>query len=112
MKSQWINSGVELPGIWHTSIIVFGREYFYGSMGITSVNVVSWFVSNALNCFLIVLLKLKGETMLGEPDQIIQLGKTELPYSLFLEYISSLSDSTFRFVFKCFILLYNLYFVF
>ena len=36
-----MNSGVELPGIWHTSIIVFGREYFYGSMGITSVNVVS-----------------------------------------------------------------------
>ena len=46
--------------------------------------------------------------MLGEPDQIVQLGKTELPYSLFLEYISSLSDSTFRFVLKCFIsLLYN-----
>ena len=107
-----MNSGVELPGIWHTSIIVFGREYFYGSMGITSVNVVSWFVSISLHHFWMILLKLKGETMLGEPDQIVQLGKTELPYSLFLEYISSLSDSTFRFVLKCFISLYNLYFIY
>ncbi|KAI1291792.1 Desumoylating isopeptidase 1 [Halotydeus destructor] len=68
--------GKELPGIWHTSIIAYEREYFFGGMGIESCN--------------------PGETALGHPDQIIQLGKTELPYSLFLEYIFSLGDSTFH----------------
>ncbi|GFW51117.1 desumoylating isopeptidase 1 [Trichonephila clavipes] len=37
-----------------------------------------------------------GETILGEPDQILTLGKTELPYSVFLEYIFALGESTYR----------------
>ncbi|CAG2174980.1 unnamed protein product [Oppiella nova] len=67
--------GKELPGIWHTSVIAYEREYFFGSCGIQSCNA--------------------GETILGEPDQMLKLGKCQLPYSLFLEYLSSLGDSTF-----------------
>ena len=38
-------SGRHLDGIWHTSIVVFGREYFFGGGGIVSCKPVSFFVS-------------------------------------------------------------------
>lgn len=67
--------GKELPGIWHTSVVAYDREYFFGSFGIESCSA--------------------GETVLGEPDQILPLGFSQLPYSLFLEYLFSLGESTF-----------------
>lgn len=33
--------GRHIEGIWHTSIVIYGREYFYGSHGIQSVPPVS-----------------------------------------------------------------------
>ncbi|KAG8195138.1 hypothetical protein JTE90_023315 [Oedothorax gibbosus] len=71
-----ILKGKPLPGIWHTGIVAFGREYYFGSTGIESCR--------------------PGETILGEPDQILTLGRTELPYSVFLEYIFALGESTYK----------------
>ncbi|XP_076309626.1 uncharacterized protein LOC143224962 [Tachypleus tridentatus] len=68
--------GKHLPGIWHTGIVAYGREYFFGSDGINSCG--------------------PGETILGEPDQILNLGKTEIPYSIFLEFIFALGESSYR----------------
>ncbi|XP_022647595.1 uncharacterized protein LOC111259977 isoform X2 [Varroa jacobsoni] len=68
--------GKEIPAIWHTSIVAFGREYFFGGMGIESCG--------------------PGETVMGEPMQIVQLGQTEIPYALFLEYIFELGESSFK----------------
>lgn len=102
--------GREIPAIWHTSIVVFGRlvdgkfldldwnfwkgrwnfsnfanshflsfvlrEYFYGGQGIESCG--------------------PGETILQEPMQIMPLGKSEVPYSLFLEYIFELGETSFQ----------------
>ena len=28
--------GRQIDGVWHTAVVVFGREYFFGSQGITS----------------------------------------------------------------------------
>lgn len=53
----------------------FYFRYFYGSEGIQSLD--------------------PGATLLGEPDQIVNLGKSEIPYSLFLEYLFSLGESSF-----------------
>lgn len=36
-----------------------------------------------------------GITMLGEPDQRIDLGDTEVPFDLFMEYIYSLGASSY-----------------
>jgi hypothetical protein len=33
--------GRQIDGIWHTAVVVFGREYFFGSQGITSCSPVS-----------------------------------------------------------------------
>ncbi|XP_055935852.1 uncharacterized protein LOC129965740 [Argiope bruennichi] len=71
-----ILKGKPLPGIWHTGLVAYGREYYFASTGIESCR--------------------PGETILGEPDQILTLGKTELPYSVFLEYIFALGESTYR----------------
>ncbi|KFM72716.1 PPPDE peptidase domain-containing protein 2, partial [Stegodyphus mimosarum] len=52
-----ILKGKPLPGIWHTGLVAYGREYYFCSSGIESCR--------------------PGETILGEPDQILTLGKTE-----------------------------------
>ncbi|RXX88660.1 hypothetical protein DD587_32105 [Klebsiella pneumoniae] len=31
-------TGKKIDGIWHTAIVVYGREYFFGSHGISSCN--------------------------------------------------------------------------
>lgn len=36
--------------------------------------------------------------MLGEPDQRLELGETEIPFDLFMEYIYSLGSSSFAYV--------------
>lgn len=34
-------TGRQIDGIWHTAVVVFGREYFFGTQGITSCSPVS-----------------------------------------------------------------------
>ena len=34
-------TGRRIDGVWHTAVVVFGREYFFGSQGITSCSPVS-----------------------------------------------------------------------
>ncbi|XP_050466445.1 uncharacterized protein LOC126859339 isoform X3 [Cataglyphis hispanica] len=67
--------GRQLDGIWHTAIVAYGREYFFGPAGISSVR--------------------PGSTELGEPQRVEKLGETYLPYTVFLEYINGLGTSTF-----------------
>ncbi|EFN76471.1 UPF0326 protein FAM152B [Harpegnathos saltator] len=67
--------GRQLDGIWHTAIVAYGREYFFGPAGIQSIR--------------------PGGTELKEPQKIEKLGETYLPYSVFLEYINGLGTSTF-----------------
>ncbi|KAF4106626.1 desumoylating isopeptidase 1b isoform X1 [Onychostoma macrolepis] len=68
--------GKQVEGIWHTSIVIYGEEFFFGGGGIMS-------------CF-------PGGTILGMPDSIVDLGNTEVPRDLFQEYLSSLRESTYR----------------
>ncbi|KAI9563602.1 hypothetical protein GHT06_011066 [Daphnia sinensis] len=68
--------GKQIDGIWHTGVVVYGREYFFGGQGITSC--------------------LPGETILGQPNQIHPLGVTQIPFAIFVDYVQGLADSTFR----------------
>ncbi|XP_061087387.1 desumoylating isopeptidase 1-like [Conger conger] len=68
--------GKQLDGIWHTSIVIFGDEFFYGGEGITSCP--------------------PGGTVLGVPNNIVELGNTEVTEDIFMEYLSSLGESTYR----------------
>ncbi|XP_033100206.1 uncharacterized protein LOC117103706 [Anneissia japonica] len=67
--------GKQLDGIWHTSIVVFAREYFYGGGGIESCRPCG--------------------TILGNPDSVLDLGETYLDYPLFYEYMSNLREEMF-----------------
>ncbi|XP_008313040.1 desumoylating isopeptidase 1 [Cynoglossus semilaevis] len=67
--------GKVLEGIWHTAIVIHGREYFFGGQGINSCP--------------------PGGTPLGEPDSIVDLGRTEVPAELFTDYLASLAESTY-----------------
>ncbi|KAJ8959752.1 hypothetical protein NQ314_006181 [Rhamnusium bicolor] len=67
--------GKKIDGIWHTSIVVYNREYFFGSRGVESCN--------------------PSTTALGPPLKIQNLGETHVPYTVFIEYLSGLSESTY-----------------
>uniref|UniRef100_A0A0B7AU60 PPPDE domain-containing protein n=1 Tax=Arion vulgaris TaxID=1028688 RepID=A0A0B7AU60_9EUPU len=69
--------GRQLDGIWHTGIVVYGQEYFFGGTdGIEACG--------------------PGGTILGQPTQIVDLGKTEIPFDVFMEFLQELSDTTYR----------------
>ncbi|XP_034563183.1 desumoylating isopeptidase 1b [Notolabrus celidotus] len=68
--------GKQLDGIWHTGIVVHGKEFFFGGAGINSCA--------------------PSGTPLGDPDSMVDLGSTEVPEELFMEYLTSLAESTYR----------------
>lgn len=55
----------------HTSVVVFGRETFFGQG---------------------ILHAIPGQTHHGQPQQILDMGETELDEETFNEYIESLSE--------------------
>ncbi|XP_076162718.1 uncharacterized protein LOC143144312 isoform X3 [Ptiloglossa arizonensis] len=67
--------GRQIEGIWHTAIVVYGREYYFGPIGIQSSK--------------------PGSTVLGKPNKVEKIGDTYLPYTIFWEYIEGLRTSKF-----------------
>ncbi|XP_046959659.1 uncharacterized protein LOC124529791 [Vanessa cardui] len=67
--------GRQIEGVWHTSVVVFEREYFYGGAGVTSCA--------------------PGSTQLGAPHQVMRLGTTFVPFPVFNEYIQGLATTTY-----------------
>ncbi|XP_028648468.1 desumoylating isopeptidase 1 [Erpetoichthys calabaricus] len=68
--------GKQLDGIWHTSIVVYGDEFFFGGDGISSCP--------------------PGGTMLGPPNSVVDLGITEVTGEIFMDYLMSLGESAYR----------------
>uniref|UniRef100_A0A3Q2FF66 palmitoyl-protein hydrolase n=1 Tax=Cyprinodon variegatus TaxID=28743 RepID=A0A3Q2FF66_CYPVA len=52
-----------------------------------------WSASVAAGGF---FLSPKGGTMLGPPDTIVELGETEVTEEIFMDYLSSLGETTYR----------------
>ncbi|XP_034056924.1 desumoylating isopeptidase 1-like [Gymnodraco acuticeps] len=67
--------GRQLDGIWHTAIVIHGKEFFFVGQGIN-------------NCP-------PGSTPLGQPGSVVDLGSTEVSAELFMEYLMSLAVSTY-----------------
>eukprot|EP00053_Salpingoeca_punica_P008097 m.73311 g.73311 ORF g.73311 m.73311 type:complete len:166 (-) comp14449_c0_seq1:281-778(-) len=63
--------GTFLDGLWHTSVVVYGKEYFFGQ-GIQAVA--------------------PGMSQAGKPHQVLDYGSTEIPQDLFEEYLHGLKD--------------------
>lgn len=68
--------GKQIDGVWHTSIVCFDKEYFYGGQGIT----------HCTPC----------GTVLGAPDETVNLGETAITKKLFKDYLAGLGTETFR----------------
>lgn len=68
--------GKHFDGVWHTGVVCYGQEWFFGNDGVDRCHP-------------------KG-TILGEPNEIIKLGSTELSEDDFLEIIQQLADDTFK----------------
>lgn len=68
--------GFQLDGIWHTAIVVFGREWFFGSGGIEQTS--------------------PGQTMLGPPLKIESLGRTQITLQTFMDHLDQLGRQRFR----------------
>ncbi|KAJ7175718.1 DUF862-domain-containing protein [Mycena filopes] len=64
-------TGRQIDGIWHTSIVVFGKEVFYGQ-GINTT--------------------LPGKSHHGQPMQIVDLGETAIDQETWHEYLDEMRD--------------------
>ena len=62
--------GKQVDGIWHTSVIVYEKEYFYGG-GIQSDN--------------------PGATPYGPPARKIEMGSTCIPQSVFHDFLNEIA---------------------
>lgn len=69
--------GKQINGVWHTGIVVYGEEYYFGGMG------------GIESCQ-------PGGTVLGNPDQVESLGNTQIPKEMFQSYLLQLAQSSFR----------------
>jgi len=68
-----------MDGIWHTGIVAFGSEWYFGHSGIECC--------------------LPNGTILGVPNEIINLGVTRFTKEDFNKIIIVLSKSTFKYIF-------------
>lgn len=62
MMSQLL-LGRHIDGIWHTAVVVYGREFFFGGQGIQSCPPVSQFAVATFHC---LILNIDGNRMLIE----------------------------------------------
>lgn len=62
------------------------------------VLITHYIVAHVIRSFsVIVTCVLQGGTMLGPPDTVVDLGETEVSEDIFMDYLSSLGESTYRF---------------
>ncbi|KAL5501594.1 hypothetical protein ACEPAH_8854 [Sanghuangporus vaninii] len=63
--------GRQIDGIWHTSVVVFGKEIFYGQ-GISTTR--------------------PGQSHHGQPSQILDMGETAIDEDTFNDYLREMRD--------------------
>lgn len=68
--------GKRIDGVWHTGLVCYDREFFYGGDGISSCN--------------------PGGTILGSPDEVVDLGDTEITQDVFMDFLSGIGQEDFR----------------
>ncbi|KAI8888458.1 DUF862-domain-containing protein [Backusella circina FSU 941] len=61
-------TGKQIDGIWHTSVVVYGQEFYFGQG---------------------IMNSMPGQTMHGRPLEMIDMGETFLPLEVFVEYLDS-----------------------
>ncbi|KAG0201185.1 hypothetical protein BGX28_005932 [Mortierella sp. GBA30] len=64
--------GRQIDAIYHTSVVIFGREFYYGQ-GIMS--------------------SIPGTTPHGSPIQTIDMGETEIPQEVFMEFMDNMRET-------------------
>ncbi|KAF7728285.1 hypothetical protein EC973_006459 [Apophysomyces ossiformis] len=64
-------TGKQIDGIWHTSVVVYGQEFYYGQGIMTAV---------------------PGSTQHGHPLEKIDMGLTFLPQEIVIDYVNSQRD--------------------
>lgn len=67
MSSSFLGKVIE--GIWHTGIVVYGNEYYFGG-GIQSSPI--------------------GQTPYGKPLRVVELGTTQIPKEVFEDYLQEI----------------------
>jgi hypothetical protein len=69
--------GFDLDAIYHTSIVMNGKEYYFDREGAT--------------------ISLAGRTRFGLPMEVLELGDTYIPDAVLDEYLSELKEDRFKF---------------
>ncbi|KAI0260205.1 PPPDE putative peptidase domain-containing protein [Gloeopeniophorella convolvens] len=64
-------TGRQIDGVWHSSVVVFNREIFYGQG---------------------IVITAPGQSHLGQPLQIIDMGQTAIDEQTFEDYVSDIRE--------------------
>lgn len=69
--------GIDLDAIYHTAVVLNGKEYYFDREGVTSTPA--------------------GKTRFGLPIEVLDAGETYIPEDVFLEYLDELRQGQFKF---------------
>lgn len=67
--------GSQINGVWHTGIVIYGKEFYYGG-GIS--------------------YDLPGKTPFGQPNHALSIGETEVPEDIFMEMLKDMAESKYN----------------
>ena len=56
---------------------------------------------DSLHNTITIQLQIQSSSVLGQPERKENIGETQLPYSVFLDYIVSLAETKFKWVKSC-----------
>ena len=85
------------------------RTYQWNQDNLTRfVCLLAWFNFSVLSIYktqiALIFFKLKKQTILGEPDEIIHLGRTEILEDEFVKYLNNLSQTRFKYTYLIWII--------
>ena len=89
-----------IHGVYHTGLVAFGNEWFFGNDGINCCKPVIFefdiLRAYKIESFKINILLQKG-TILGEPNKMIELGKIDFHEEEFLKILQTLSETSYKY---------------
>ena len=81
--------GKQIDGVWHTGIVIYGKEFYYGGGISHDAPAATPFgkyrtgeVNQLINAFI---------SIIGQPTKVMDLGETEVPEELFMELLEDIA---------------------